>query len=179
MVPYLVAGLAVVGVLSLFNLLLGLALAARLREHASALRQLSGVQTAATVPVGGTVGAFSAVTTAGREITRESLTATTVVAFFTTDCGTCMASLPEWIDYAKAYDGPVLAVVSAEATEAAPLHDQLAPVAEVIVEPGVGPTVLAFGVGGFPAFCAVAGDGRVVASGTTVSALRRTLITRA
>ena len=97
--------------------------------------------------------------------------ALTLVGFFSPDCAPCRERLPEFLEYAAGFVGDVLAVAVGERTETIELVESLSPVAEVVVEAGGGPVADAFAVGGLPAMCVLDAQGRVVASGTLISAL--------
>ncbi|MEO3829998.1 hypothetical protein [Actinomadura sp. B10D3] len=162
--PYLVAGVVLVGVLCAFDLILTLAVVRRLREHAALLE--GGRTRVPFTPVGTTLPEFSASSLDGTAVTRAFFTEPTIVALFSTTCASCRERLPEFTDRIQGLDaGRVLAVIEGEQDDAAPFTAALAPIATVVVEPVKGPVNTAFGHPASPSFYVV-GDGAVVTSST-------------
>jgi thiol-disulfide isomerase/thioredoxin len=172
---FVVAALVLVGALSVVNLLFSFGVIRRLREHTALLdRRVDGMSPfEATRPVGETVDDFAASTVDGEPISRDLLTGTTLVGFFSPSCAPCRERLPTFVEQARDHE-PVLAVVVApEGDEGAPaVVDELRPVARVVREAPDGPLATAFGVHGFPAFALIGSDGEVIASGIELTALR-------
>jgi thiol-disulfide isomerase/thioredoxin len=171
---YVIAALALVGMLCGVNLLLTFGVVRRLREHAELLAGAPQVEIGSPVPVGSVVGEFSVATADGDVVTRDSLDGGTVVGFFSPGCGPCEELLPRFVEYAASEGGgrPVVAVVAAPGAEAGEMAAQLASVARVVVEDAFGgPVSAAFGVRGYPALCVVDGAGTVAAGGSTMDAL--------
>jgi thiol-disulfide isomerase/thioredoxin len=155
----------VVGLIGLVNVLLLAAVLRRLREQEQRLSTgvPAGQPVLATLPAGGSVGAFSALSTQNRPVDSVRLLAEPVVAgFFSSSCGGCRGQLEGFASYAKEY-GPerVLAVVSGDAEEGADLLAALEPVATVVLEPVDGPVASAFGVTGAPVFAVVDPPGHI------------------
>jgi thiol-disulfide isomerase/thioredoxin len=172
---YVIASVVLVGILCGVNLLLTFGVVRRLKEHAELLAGTPRVvDHDPSVPVGSVVGEFSIATADGEVIARDSLDGGTVVGFFSPGCGPCEELLPRFVEYAVSEGGRrrVVAVLAASDAEAGEMVSQLAPVARVVVEGAFGgPVSTAFGVRGYPALCVVAGDGTVVAGGSTMDAL--------
>jgi hypothetical protein len=168
---YLTAAVIFVGTLCAFDLLLSLGVIRRLREHSEVLRQLTAMTSAVTVPVGQTVDAFDATTHTGRVVSRSSLPARTLVGFFSPSCTACHEALPEFVDYARRFQGSVLSVAVGDDRETAELVERLAALGDVVVERDGGPVALAFGVSGLPALCVLDAHGDVVASASRTRSL--------
>jgi thiol-disulfide isomerase/thioredoxin len=174
--PYLAAAVVLVGVIAVLDLLLTVGVVRRLREQADALRELrqasdSDADVEVILPAGRTVAEFSAGTVSGRTLSRDGLTGTTLVGFFSPHCEPCRDQLPDFLAYAAGFDGAVVAVAAGEPAETASLVAELAAVAEVVTQPENGPLEKAFGVRGYPALCLVEPDGRVLAGGYGLDAL--------
>jgi thiol-disulfide isomerase/thioredoxin len=166
--PYLAAGLVLVGALCLFNLVLTVGVVRRLREHGDSLARLSasGPSPMVRLGPGSEVGDFTATTVDGETITRDLVTG--VVAFLSTGCEPCQEMLPRLVDYARAAPGgrvEVLAVIAGDREEAMEKAAVLAPVARVIVEESHGPVTVAFQNEWFPALYLLGDEHRLVASG--------------
>jgi thiol-disulfide isomerase/thioredoxin len=166
--PYLVAAVVLVGLLCLFDLVLTLGVIRRLREHTEKLAALDGPRDDTVMPAGSLVRPFTAATTTGGEVSRDTLRGPTLVGFFTPGCTPCLERVPEFVAYARDFPGAVVAVAVGDATETAGLVGSLRDVADVVTEPQDGPVQSAFGVGGYPALCLVDGAGLVLAGGTTM-----------
>lgn len=177
--PFLVTGLAVVGALTLLNLVLTLGVIRRLREHTALLGRSSHPAHAGdspTRPVDALVGDFTATTVEGATVSRATLAGETVVGFFSPGCEACDKLVPEFVGWAAANvpggRNHVLAVVEAFPGEEEHHVALLSEVAQVVVErPGAGRVIAAFGVTAFPALCVVDSDGRIVATGRGLDAL--------
>lgn len=159
---YVIAGLVLVTLLGIGNLMLTLALIRRLRATPAAPvpvpaeRQLVGP--------GERVGPYRVVTLDGTELSGHA----GLVAFLSPSCPPCQEQLPLVVEHAAAHPGGVLAVVVDDfedpelvAAEAA----ALAEVAPVVVARTGDRLTNAFGVDAYPALVLVGPDGRVVASG--------------
>ncbi|NUW44346.1 TlpA disulfide reductase family protein [Nonomuraea rhodomycinica] len=165
--PYLVVAVALVGVLCLLNLLLLFGVIRRLREQSSMLEPPS-----LTLPVGGAVGDFSAVTTTRETVSMDSLGDGTLVGFFSSTCQPCHEKLPEFVAFAETTAARSLAVVATAPDEGAEMISALESVADVVVVESLGsPVAKAFDVRGTPAFVTVE-RGKVSATGLPASHLR-------
>ncbi|MGK5554648.1 TlpA family protein disulfide reductase [Actinomadura kijaniata] len=167
--PYLVAAVVLVGALSLLNLLLTLGILRRMR--ADALRPGGnaghGVDPFALKP-GSPVGEFTALTSEGDPVTRETLTG--VVGFFSAGCEPCHELLPDFVARARELGRDhVLAVVGGDDRD---LVAALTPVARVVLaEPDGGPVARAFRNEWTPALYLVGPDGRIAATAARVEEL--------
>jgi hypothetical protein len=164
----LAAGLVVVGVLCLLDLVLTLGVVRRLREHTTMLS--AGGWGGEEAPIGLTAGempaGFAAVTADGAQITGPA--DLSVVAFFSTSCSLCPKRVPAFVNYVRSGSvrpQEVLAIVTGDNGESVPYYPDLAAVGQVAAEPDNGPANEAFGVTGFPAFFVLGAGGVVVASG--------------
>jgi thiol-disulfide isomerase/thioredoxin len=118
---------------------------------------------------------FTALTLEGERLAATSLTGTTLVGFFATDCASCKELIPRFMDYAQAMPGgreQVLVVIAGDPVVAAKLGVLLSTVARLIVEPGEGPVANAFRVRFFPTVCLLDGR-RVTASAFDIDRLDR------
>lgn len=169
---YLAAAVIFVGLLSLANLLLSLGLIRRLRAQRWAPARPPGKPAVLSVAAGQPVGEFTATTVAGQVISAAALGQLTLVGFFTTSCPSCRERLPDFLRYAAAFPGDVLAVAVGRPGEGtADLAGRLAATGNVLVEDPDGPVGRAFGVRGYPALCVLDPQHRVLASGTVIGDL--------
>jgi len=163
--PFLVAAVALIAVLCLLNLLLTFGVIRKLRAQAE--EKADSVAESLIIPAGSAAPAFSAVTTAGERITRESL-GETMLGFFSPDCRACKERLPLFVEQARttarATGRSVLAVVHGTEEEAREQVAALSGVAHVVVEPGDGPLGEAFDVTGYPVFGLITADGTLAAT---------------
>ncbi|MEV6520421.1 TlpA disulfide reductase family protein [Longispora sp. NPDC051575] len=167
----LAAAVILVGLLTALNLFLTFGVIRRLREHTRTLEQVAGGHQGDIMLAAGTaIGAFAATTTTGTTVTDATLNGPTLVGFFSPTCEPCKERLPQFLEYARSFDGRVLAVAVGPDADVADLLTSLRPVADVVVETDDGPVNKAFGVSGYPALCLV-DDGVVVASGYQIEAL--------
>lgn len=169
--PYLAAAIILIGAICLVNLVLSLGVVRRLRSHTTLIEHLLTRNTAPKpiLSAGERIGPFSAVTTGGGLISRESMTGSAgnvLVGFFSPDCDSCRDRLPEFIRKAKESDETLAVVVGQEAAamdlvDSFTLHD----VSRVVLEaPEDGAMSHAFGVQALPAVCVVDGTGLVLSS---------------
>ncbi|MFI5488656.1 TlpA family protein disulfide reductase [Micromonospora echinaurantiaca] len=165
---YLVAAVVVLAVLCVFNLLLSFGAIRRLRQHTELLnrpRHEPGERDLVR-PVGSAVGEFVATTVDGDPVSRESVGAAALIAFFSVHCPACRERKPDFLAGAPAYAAAgwtVLAVVVGDPAESAALVTELRPSGAVLVEDVGGPVGEAFSLTGYPAFVLVR-DSRIVAS---------------
>ncbi|GHF35741.1 hypothetical protein GCM10018790_12100 [Kitasatospora xanthocidica] len=166
----------IIGCLSLFNLMLTLALARKINTHGSAHgspTSFGNIRTGVSVPDnripdGAPVPEFRASTGAEGDVTRADLVgAPAVVGFFSGTCGPCLEQAPDFVKAVTGYPGGrerVLAVVKGSGPVVAELRTLLEPVARVSVETsGAGPesTAEAFGIVRWPSYVSVDADGRL------------------
>ncbi|WP_328993183.1 hypothetical protein OG394_02655 [Kribbella sp. NBC_01245] len=177
---FLTAAVILLGALVLLNLVITLGLVKRVRSHAEHLGQLvnqhqAEVANPGALEVGVQVGEFSAVSTEGTEISRDTFTDGAIIGFFSTWCDACEEHLPGFIAYAEPLGRDrVLAVVQGDGDGLADLTGRLAKVAQVVIEEGQGPIAEAVGVRGMPTMAVVDGGWRVVSSGFSAAMLTPT-----
>ncbi len=175
--PYLTAGVVIVGVLCALDLVLTLGVIRRLRDHAERLSTMDGGPAEhpdLMLPRGSTVGGFSALTTDGEAVALELIDGPTLVGFFSPGCEPCQEQAPLFVEFAAAMPGGrsrVLAVVVGQGEAADELAAALSGAARVVIEPSRGPVSGAFQVAGFPAIGLVDEHGVVVDSGHRVDQL--------
>src|SRR3954454_20882486 len=129
---YMMAAVAVVGAIGLFNLVLLYGVIRRLREHGELL-------------AGGAGGSFDRVELAGPDGER-------LVAFLTPSCPTCAQQLPAFVDLARSVDrGRVVAAVLGSEGGAGEQVGSLSPVARVVSGSDSEALAEAFAVRGYPA----------------------------
>ncbi|MEU4832733.1 hypothetical protein [Streptosporangium sp. NPDC023615] len=156
--PYVVAAICLVGIFCVFNLLLTLGVIRGLRKEAPLPeRRLH-------LPVGADLGEFSAITTRGRHLTKDSLEQETLVAFLSPGCEPCKDALPKFIEHANTSGSPTLAVMVSSGEGLSDMTAQLEKTSEVVQEGIQGPIGTAFEVTGTPAFVTVRG-GKVLSTG--------------
>ncbi|MFC4912495.1 peroxiredoxin family protein [Actinomadura gamaensis] len=168
--PFVVAAVVLFGALSVLNLLLTVGILRRMRADAAAggPRTNPGPGDLFTLKPGSPVGDFSAVTTDGDPVTRE--TAAGVVAFFSANCEGCHVLLPSFVERARTLGrGNVLAVVGGDEPDTVAA---LEPVARVIrAELDGGPVAHAFQNTWTPALYLLGEDGRVAGTGARLDEL--------
>jgi thiol-disulfide isomerase/thioredoxin len=163
--PFVIAAVALVGVLCALDLVLTFGVIKRLREHTELLAD-NGTQL--TIAKGGEVGDFAASTVDGEHIDHDILRDNTLVAFFSPTCQPCKEKVPTFVEYARSLPGgrdSALAVVVGDADQADAQIDELSRVARVVFEEkNTEPVCSAFQVMGFPAVVMVGknGHGRAV-----------------
>lgn len=163
--PYLVTAVVLIAVLCLLNLLLTFGVIRKLRAQIQ--EKADRVADGLIIPAGSAVSGFSAVTTAGERISRESL-GETMLGFFTPGCQACKERLPLFVDQARTVTREtgrsVLAVVHGTEEETREQVAALSEVAHVVVEPGDGPLGEVFDITGYPVFGLIAADGTLAAT---------------
>lgn len=158
--PFLVAAMVLIGLLAGLNLLFTYGVIRRLREHT---RRLDGL------PAGGHAEPDLILGPGARP---GAVPGVLLVGFFSPTCPPCREQAPRFVARAAAVGRErVLAVAVGTPDETRDLVAQFEPVAQVVVETEDGPLHQAFGVHGYPAVCVLDGDGRIVASGSTVDPL--------
>ncbi|WP_163569600.1 TlpA family protein disulfide reductase [Fodinicola feengrottensis] len=144
-----VAAVAVVGALSVVNLLLCIGIVRRLREHTEILNTQLGDsgqnrRPAPMYATGQRIAEFTATTVDGADLSRALMTGTTMVGFFTPGCSPCKERMPLFIEQAANHDrDQVLAVVAGTPDASAEYVAKLAPVARVVRENDNGPVAAA------------------------------------
>ncbi|WP_146607598.1 TlpA family protein disulfide reductase [Spongiactinospora gelatinilytica] len=173
--PYLVAGLLIVGALCLFDLILTVGVIKRLREHTERLALLSSERTLlqASIGVGEQVDEFAASTTNGTWLNSETISGEMIVAFFSSDCVPCKEKLPKFAEYVAGHPGSpqnVLSVVAGEPSVASVMAGQLSPLSHVVVEDIGGSLSSVFKIKAFPAILRIVRDesGKLVVTDTDI-----------
>lgn len=160
--PYLVAGVVLVGLLCMVNLLLTVGVIRRLRQQAGR-QAFPEPKMEEGLARGDKIPEFAATTTNGEPISGDLLGGPAMVGFFTAGCTPCKELLPRFIERARQTPDAVLAVVAADAgEESAAYVEQLAQVASVVSEEPQGPVQSAFKVAGYPTVLLIDADGTVV-----------------
>ena len=176
----LAAAVLLLAVLTVFNLVLLLATARRLRMHSDLLSdlvpELVPERPAAGGPAPGEHPApFSVTAVDGEPVDPATVR---LVGFLSQGCRKCQERLPRFLETARTGAGDrrqVLAVVVGD-SEPPPAGSAtgdgdlaaLTAVAQVVMERRGGPLSSAFGVTGFPMFCTLGPDGRVLVNGDAV-----------
>jgi hypothetical protein len=163
--PYLSAGLAIVGAVALLNLILTTAIIRRMRTYE---KGRGGGTHFGGIPSGAPMPRFAGRTAAGDELSDGSLRgAPALIAFFSTDCTSCLERAPEFASHARSGalgDGRAVAVILEGAEPATALAAAVDP-AIVVHEPidRSGPLSTAFQIESFPSFFVVDEGGTIVA----------------
>ncbi|MET7302453.1 hypothetical protein [Embleya sp. NPDC005575] len=161
--PYLVAAVVVLALVTAINLLLTLGVIRRLREQpdrAHGGNAPSGAPPTALRP-GARPEVFTAITTEGEQVSDSDVYG--LVGFFSANCTPCHTLAPLFAEHARTLGRDrVIAVIADTDAE---LSAILAPVARVIVEDYDGPVQAAFHNTWTPAVYLLGRDQRVVASG--------------
>jgi thiol-disulfide isomerase/thioredoxin len=165
------APVAVLGVLTLLNLLIVLLLARRMREQA--MRRAVPGQPRWLVP-GSKVSAFEATTVGGEKVTLDHLLGRPVLAgFFSVTCEPCQEQLPIFAQHAVAVGDreSVLAVIIGQGAAVPEYLRTLDGAALVVREEPRGPVAAAFSASALPGIYRLDPAGIVVASGPSVAAV--------
>jgi uncharacterized membrane protein YphA (DoxX/SURF4 family) len=105
------------------------------------------------------VGRFEVTTADGATLTAGDLRGTTLVGFLSPTCPACAESRPGFVLRAmESGREQTIAVLVGDDETTRALHDRLAGVARVVIEPLNGSLARAFKVDGFPAFALLSGD---------------------
>jgi hypothetical protein len=164
---FVIAAIAIVGVLCLLDLLLTFGVIRRLREQTDIINVVNAGRARGTtlgMAPGEAPAAFSAATTEGAMVSGPA--GLRLVAFFSR-CSICPERVAPFADYltANRIDRDSVLVVSVgPGGEPQPYLSALAPVARICVEPDGGQIVKAFELSGFPAFFLLDAAGAVAAT---------------
>lgn len=175
----LTAAVTVLTALTLFNLVLSMALVRRLRhvENAGRRGPLPAVPDLEQLPAGRVIPEFTATSVTGAEVSsRELIGDRAVYAFFDTDCGICKKQLRPLVEFAEdagLAPGQVIAFVGHENPDAdvhayTSVLENRATIVMQSLDDEVG---RAFSPGGVPAVVLADADGTVVRSGVEVEDL--------
>jgi thiol-disulfide isomerase/thioredoxin len=155
--------------LCLINLVLTLGVVRRLREISREAGRVHDPTEAGRLPAGADVGAFSALTTDGTTVSRETVNGPTLIGFFSPDCPPCVDAVPEFVGYAHTVPGGrdrVVAVVLAKPGSGGELAAELRDVAQVITGPDASATQQALAVLALPTVYLIDERATVLASGS-------------
>ncbi|MEJ8634324.1 hypothetical protein [Streptomyces sp. MS2.AVA.5] len=158
---FLMAVVALVGALCLFDLLLTFAVLRRLREHTAELERLGGRPSFVAPDAGVLIGR--------RIAEAASAHASRLVAFFDAQCETCHEHAPAFAARAQAHGG--LAVVSGKGDLADELIGHVDAHAVVIRGEEATRLVSAMDIQAFPTFVLVDEEGYVVSAATELAEL--------
>ncbi len=179
MTTFLTALVVVVGIVGVLNLLLLFGVIRRLKEHDQAIAKfpqgaMQSLPADSMRPPGSEVDEFTAVSTDNVAVGKESLTAETLVGFFSVSCAPCVEGAPKFAARAAGVPGgkdSVLAIVVAEGDDdPSEMVGVLGAGARVVVEEYDGPIAAAFGVTAFPTYAVVA-SGKITTSAIELSML--------
>ncbi|MEU8251406.1 hypothetical protein [Nonomuraea sp. NPDC048916] len=174
--PFLVAGMVVLGLLCLVNLVLMLAVIRRLREHTEQLAAIrAGSPAQALLAPGTSLPAFEAESVDGEPIDSR-VTSPEIVALLSTECSVCLDQLPDLVgfitDRRVGRPAAVAVIMGDDSAQAERLIEELRPIASVVRQPWGGPIEKAFEARAFPAFY-LASEGVVRAASIAVMELDR------
>ncbi|WP_020391121.1 TlpA family protein disulfide reductase [Kribbella catacumbae] len=173
--PYVVAGLILVGVMCLLDLLLTFGVVRRLREHTERLDGLPTFASADSASQSGLKDSplpeFSATARDGATVTTEMLRGRPhLIGFFSAGCSACHDRLPEFVALAnQAESHAALAVVSGTGTDATRLIENLGNRPIIVAGPDAAAVVDKLGINLFPTFLAVSPEGTVLEAGPSTS----------
>jgi Redoxin len=162
--PYLVAGLVLVGAVASLNLILTTAVVRRMRVYE---RGRTPYDVLGGLPEGAALPSFTATTPEGVLTDRQLRDRPALVAFLSTDCPGCLERAPDVATAARATlarGGRAVAVIIEGAEPVGELTAAVEP-ATIVYEPvdRSGPMTRAFAVKSFPTFFAIDSTGRVTA----------------
>lgn len=163
--PYLVAGLVLVGAVASLNLILTTAIVRRMRVYE---RGRTPYDVLGGLPEGAALPSFTATTRDGALVSdRQLRDRPALVAFLSTDCPGCLERAPDVAAAARdtiASGGRAVAVIIEGAEAVGALTAAVEP-ATIVYEPvdRSGPMTRAFAVKSFPTFFAIDSAGRVTA----------------
>jgi hypothetical protein len=163
------AALVLVGLVAAASFSLVLIVARRLRALTEQVHRYLPISEHGLPDPGTPLPAFDATTAAGRRVTERHFAGEDrVLAFLTTDCGSCHDQLPAVRELASSgWPEPVAVVIGPRADRAA-MTARLGPEAIVLEEDDGGPIVRAFEMSEFPAIL-IAGAGVVRVAGHGVA----------
>jgi thiol-disulfide isomerase/thioredoxin len=174
---YVTAGVVLVGLLCVVNLVLTYGVIRRLRERTAGTGGKGPEVPRSVLGAGATVGPFSTTDTEGGRLTRDDLSEGQLVTFVSPGCPACEELLPLVAERAREYGpGRVLAVVvrdadrdgAGEGNGVREYLERLAPVARVVTCDFGDELTTAFALAGVPAYVEMGPGGRVASSGRTL-----------
>jgi hypothetical protein len=170
----LVVAVVVTGLLGLFNLALSILLIRGFRKIVEPASRAAG-SSQGPLPFpkpGARIPEFVASTVDGRQLSGLPGGGEVLVGIFAPGCSLCQGAAAEFIELAatRFANDRALAVIEGTAEEAADYVELLSPVARVVVGPrGENPVIAALDITAFPTILLVNADGRVEASGPSMS----------
>ncbi|MFC8718025.1 TlpA disulfide reductase family protein [Kitasatospora sp. NPDC057198] len=168
----LAVAVCLVACLSIFNLLLTLALARR--TAVSGTGAPGGAPRSNRLPDGSPLPGFTARTLSDGPVTRDDLSGELVIGFFSSTCRPCLDQAPEFAEAARERPGgraAALAVVQGGGPLERQLLRLLDPVARVVVEPAGTGVAEALGITVWPSFLTVDAEGRITDRGPSAGSL--------
>ncbi|MFY7070426.1 TlpA family protein disulfide reductase [Nocardiopsis changdeensis] len=181
-VAILIAAVVLLTALTLFNLMLTLAVVRRLRQSEGSPRAGGAAPPAdlADIPAGMEIPDFSGVSTTGEAVTSAGLRGRMALyAFFDTGCGSCEEQLRPLVDFAREVGLPreqVIAFVGDSRGEADAYTSVLEGHTTVVMQTIHHEAGQAFSLTGIPAFVFADASGRVARSAVAVEDLRAALV---
>ncbi|MEV4159965.1 TlpA family protein disulfide reductase [Nonomuraea dietziae] len=157
--PFLVAAVVFVGLLCLFNLVLGLGVLRRLREHTAELARLN--ERSMFMP-------YDPAVLVGRALP-EAAAGARLVGFFDVGCSTCHERAPQFAEAAGKQ--PALAVVTGDGAKVDDLVAMVGGVSRVITGEEAARLTHDLGVEAFPTFLWADQEGTVADAHTELSEL--------
>ncbi len=124
--------------------------------------------------VGSPAPRFSALTSTGALLDTAELTARPyLLAFVSSSCEGCRASLPAMIGYASQLPGPLrlITVIVGDPRRGTDIEHALAAVATIVYEAAGGPIATAYRIQLFPSYVLISDAGTVLATGQSVQDL--------
>jgi thiol-disulfide isomerase/thioredoxin len=177
--PYVIAGLVLVGALCAIDLVLTLGVIRRLRAHSELLSSRSlrpaGLKQR-MLPDGETPVEFTTTALNGVTISSNEIKGATMIGFFSPECPLCVEDAPVFAAYAATLpeERRALAVVVGDTDSARDVVASLEGIPLIVVEPDGGPVSSAYQVTVFPVFGLVGDGGMVVTSDLDFNKLRST-----
>lgn len=174
---FVVAGLVLVSVVAIVNLVFTFGLVARVRELQEAQGPIGRAPLAVGVEEGDPLPDFAGVTSDGRPVGRGDVAGAPVLfGFFSPDCSSCVDAVPPFLDRARALaaaGGRSVAVVVGEDAHVSGVAAALGDAGTLIAEEHELPVSTAFRVEAFPVFVLADAEGTVTAAGVGIGTLPR------
>lgn len=176
--PFLVTAVVLVGLLCVVDLLLTFAVLRRLREHTEQLGRLSGAGNSSPGFdrdrfVGQELPEFSATTTDGAVISRESVAGTVeLVGFFAPGCDPCLVQAPVFAEVAGGMAaGKTLVLVAGSGSDADDLVQIFKGVTDVVLAPEGMTVIKGLNIDAFPTVLRFDASGAIVDAAVSVPGL--------
>ncbi len=171
--PYLVAAVVVLALLSGANLVFTFAVIRRLRAHGERIAELNPVD---EPRIGSSLRSFRATTTDGEQVSESELAGRpALLGFFSPACPPCRLEVPRFAEFAEGFGdrGQVLAVI-VDDTDEATVADEVAMLAgsgRVVLAKLGDPLPGALSVASYPTVVLLDEAGKVTATSTGVGGL--------